>query len=190
MMVADLTEACRDRRRVEVLPEERRGVCVHRILLPGCDDAVAIADAFKDGSPYAAGSYTGREQPYSLLVWPDGRIEQALELGEYGPHAGVGNANRELIGVGAVGDFRKDPPTVAQYGSLVALCALLCAWVGRVYVTGHTEIPHDWRGKECPGRHLDMDILRHDVGGYLAPGWQDIPIIKRELALIEAGIVL
>lgn len=189
MLVENHIAACRDRRRVELRPEQRKGWCTHRILLPGCPDAQSIAAAFKDRRQFAAGSYTGGEMPYSIIVTADGRVQQALELCEFGPHA-LDRWSKRYVGVAAVGDFRKHSPAPMQWEALARVCALLALWTGDAEGIGHTAIRYDWDGKVCPGRFLSMTTLRAAVAEHLPQGWRKMPALEREQRVLGAGLVI
>lgn len=112
-----------------------------------------------------AGKSLGYQVPYTFFIREDGGIEQTLGLYEYGPHAAKFNATG--IGIAVIGDPRVKEPTVEQYKSLIWVCAVIADVTGipisNIY--GHTELPNASRDptKECPGKHLPMDRLKHDV---------------------------
>lgn len=189
MLVENHIAACRDRRRVELRPEQRKGWCTHRILLPGCPDAPSIAAAFRDRRKFEAGSYTGGEMPYSIIVTEDGRVQQALELCEFGPHA-LTRWSTDLIGVAAVGDFRTHGPSSVQLDGLADICSILALWTGDAEGIGHTSLPYDWDGKECPGRFLSMTTLRSMVADRMPDGWRSMAALGREQRLLGAGLVI
>jgi hypothetical protein len=75
-----------------------------------------------------------------------------------GAHAGVDLYNEQGIGICLVGDFNKDRPSKAQLQSLAELVAHLMrehAILPR-QVLGH----RDCKPTDCPGRNVDMDVVR------------------------------
>jgi hypothetical protein len=85
------------------------------------------------------------------------------------------NYNVFGIGICLVGNQEKTSPTVRQWHSLVKLVTRLA----REYrippenILGHTEVPWYWRSgaterTACPGRHLDLEVLRRQVHKHLA----------------------
>lgn len=129
---------------------------------------------------------THEPQAYHLFIRQNGQVDWALhpwksfDLGfeQPGQHA-IGH-NAHSIGIAVYGCFDEAPdsvllcppprnlhPTQEQLDSLYTLCAGLAWWVGsgtehKVAISGHTELPDAtaFPGKVCPGRHLDMGLLR------------------------------
>ncbi len=66
---------------------------------------------------------TGR-MAYDFVIAKDGAMQQALPVNAYGAHAM--QYNRTAIGIAVLGDFRKEPPTPAQWRSLLWLLTVLC----------------------------------------------------------------
>ena len=160
MRVYDLIAACDDGKDRPLDVNRRRIVIVHRSGMG--DDAVAISRAFQ--APGEAGDATGHQMPYTFVITRDGAVEQALRIGDYGPHALSWSI--EGIGVALVGDMREEPPTGYQRQSLIRLCSTLGRWLGgSTVVWGHDELVNASRdpNKECPGRLLCMDALRRDI---------------------------
>lgn len=164
LKITDQTKECDDGiLKIRDLDTVNR-VVIHRIAESLGLYAAAIAKSFKDTStPTSAGSYTGGEMPYTFVIGKDGHVEQALEIGEIGPHARMWN--RVGIGVACIGDFRKAPPTPEQYAALVDLCTLLGWWLGGINLVGHTDLKDASSDpkKECPGRFLSVQKLAVDV---------------------------
>ncbi len=129
------------------------------------------------------GATVSRNEPvaYHLFVRQDGQVDWALSAHGFdlgfelrGAHA-VGYNSRS-IGIAVYGCFDPEPegqpmyplprnlhPTKAQLDSLEVLCSGLTWWFGKpLMLAGHTELPHSTRflGKRCPGRNLNMDLLR------------------------------
>jgi hypothetical protein len=160
MMVVDRIEACADGRIRPVDPHQRRVVIVHRTGMGA--DAAAVSRAFQ--SHPEAGAATGYQMPYTIVIRRDGVAEQALRIGDAGPHARAWNLTG--IGVAVVGDPRHEPLPPVQYTSLVAVCATLAGWLGgAVTVRGHDELRRASGDpqKQCPGEYLPMQRLREDV---------------------------
>jgi hypothetical protein len=111
------------------------------------------------------GAYTGGLQPYTFLICAGGRVDQMLELSDYGPHARRWSWSGVSIAV--AGDFR-DPdvhPAPSQQEALVELVAVLSSLIERNpfdCVMGHSDLPDASSdpAKICPGPGLDMDKLR------------------------------
>lgn len=143
-----------------------RKVIVHRIEEELGEDAPALAKAFKDTTKFAAGSYTGGEMPYSFVLCKNGVWEQALQLGDVGPHAMRYNADG--VGLAVIGDFRHQTPTAVQWIALVEFCTMLVGWMGvpvEQCLFGHDELEGATKdpNKECPGKLIDMNELRNEV---------------------------
>ena len=156
----NLIEACCDGKTKPVDPRRRRAVVVHRCGMG--EDAMAISQAFQ--APGAPGNVTGHHMPYTIVVTRAGRIEQALRIGDCGPHALAWNITG--IGVAMVGDLRSEPPTALQRAALIQVCSALSGWLGGASVVwGHDELRNASTDplKECPGRFLDMGAVRRDV---------------------------
>lgn len=161
----------------------RSGILVHRcgvdkqtgrvLGLTGPD----LAAAFCGGVPEAACA-VGCSMPYTFVIGgptdehaSNGVIWQCLPLDAIGWHAR--SASTQYIGVGVIGDFRYAAPTTAQFDSLVDLCSDLAVALAfpATRIMGHGEVraAHDGtkapgQPGECPGKHLDMNLLRHDIG--------------------------
>lgn len=162
-------------------------VAVHRIEYG--DKVDDIAAAFDPGGSLT--SYTGGQQPYHFLINKYGTVHQVLPLVSNGAHAR--QWNDDALGVGVVGDFRKEPPTFEQWTALVDLCADLTAHLeidpdaqehGVYGLSGHDELPRGSKDpdKECPGQFLDMDEVRDAV--------QAVRSEEARRRLHEAGVVV
>lgn len=188
MQIINITKECDDGKRTPGKTWAWKHVAVHRIWFDDWDlgvsrTAVEIARRFIDDMLIR--KYTGGEQPYHFLVDDVGRWWQVLPLEDVGKHAR--RWNHEALGVGVIGDFRKQAPTAMQRAALVENLAALClacginpnqshsvattldsGTLGRVMVPalcGHDEMPGGSAdpNKKCPGRFLSMDDLRRDV---------------------------
>ena len=131
---------------------------IHRVGASLGGNGPSIAAAFRDQSQFAAGSYTGGEMPYHFVLRENGIIDQCLTLGDHAPHARRFNATGLALAV--VGDFRIAAPGVDQWEALRAFCGLWFLYGLEVY--GHDELPGASKdpAKACPGRFLDMNVLR------------------------------
>lgn len=145
-----------------------QGVVVHRIEVSQedstyRDDPFDVLRFFRE-HPIGVGA-TGGDMPYPVLITPDGRVTQTLPLLRISPHAV--RHNPTTIGVAALGDFRREPPSALQREALVWVCAALLAQCQHEapILFGHDELSEATRdpNKECPGRHLDMNALRAEV---------------------------
>ena len=129
---------------------------------------VGLARAFTDPRTHIG------KMAYSILIKPDGQIEQALPLSYVSPHGK--RWNFRAVGVAWVGDFTREPPTGAQMAAgewlLRWLVQSLCpkhsvTFDGAVYpcMIGHTEAPDSTSDpdKVCPGDKLPMGELRARV---------------------------
>lgn len=126
-------------------------------------DAIEIARAFQ--APGPAGEVTGYQMPYTIVVRPDGGVEQALAIGDVGPHARAWNIAG--VGVALVGDQRHEAPPKPQYDALIWVCTVFAGWLGgAAHVFGHDELKGGSANarKECPGDKLDLQRLRGDIG--------------------------
>lgn len=137
------------------IPENRRGVMVHRI--EDGVDAESVAKFFKTFP-----KYTGGQMAYTFVILPSGIIEQALFLDEIGWHGREYSSSH--WGVALIGDMRRKPATPEQIIALRWLVLSLTLFAGRSHldVIGHSETarasadPH----KDCPGRLLPMNKVR------------------------------
>lgn len=151
---------CADGKDRAVDPRRRSSVVVHRTGMGNC--ALDISRAFQAEGP--AGDATGHHMPYTIVIGRYGIVEQALRIGDYGPHALSWSITG--IGVALIGDMRVEPPTRLQYDALIEVCSVLCGWLGGPSVVwGHDELRDATRDplRECPGRYLDMGRVRSDV---------------------------
>lgn len=143
-------------------------IIIHRIGSSVGRNAVEIARSFQNTEPFAAGAYTGGEMPYTFVIPEEGGIEQALALGDYGPHAR--KWNEQGIGVALIGDFRKKKPKTEQYKDAIQLCKFFGYWLRPLngntqWIYGHSELKGASKtpNKKCPGDMLNMKQFRIDV---------------------------
>jgi hypothetical protein len=181
LAIENRIEACRDGVRHERDPEAIVGVSIHRIDLSkfGAEDAASIAKAFREIPELR--KVTGGEMPYSVFALKDGRLQQALEVGDAGPHARKWST--PMVAFAALGDFTREGYRLGQWTGLARLTALFCVrqgWrasdVWRTIegrhvrrVCGHDELPggsSDLK-KECPGKLWPMAKFRELVNAYI-----------------------
>lgn len=135
-------------------------VMLHRIgptLGPApAGSAVEIAAWFRE-HPEVLGTTM---MPYTFVIPPDGKTEQAVWVSMRTPHGR--SWNTRAIGVALVGDFRRQPPTDQQVDAAAALVIRLQdALRHPLAVYGHTmwhPLPHQTTttpGKDCPGKHFE-----------------------------------
>ena len=88
---------------------------------------------------------------------PDGEIEPTFRWRQqmHGAHAGVGNYNRQGIGIVLVGNFEKQPPTAAQLMAVKRLVRTLKAKyrIDAEHVIGHSDV----KATACPGKYFPLD---------------------------------
>lgn len=132
---------------------------IHRIgpVLDGkrWDNAEGLAEFFMGYSDVGS-------MAYSILIHPNGFVEQAVPLSRVTPHAY--RQNRRAIGIALVRDETDTaPPPAEQWQSLIEVLIELCQMFPGVPVSGHDEIPDGSKDtkKVCPG--IDMDAVRDSV---------------------------
>lgn len=110
---------------------------------------------------------TGGSMPYHFVIARDGNIEQGVPLGLEAP--GALKLNKCGIQISVFGDFRSKDPTPAQFGALVELCTVLSNMFSSVSIVGHSDVPGAAgdTGKICPGKKLDLKVLRERVSNNL-----------------------
>lgn len=103
---------------------------------------------------------------YHAYIEEDGTIEFGRPDEELGSH--VGGFNRQSLGVCVSGHGDFEPFSQAQLSALIRKCASWCRLyrIPYTHVIGHRET--DEHGgppvsKTCPGRLVDMDIIRELV---------------------------
>jgi hypothetical protein len=112
------------------------------------------------------GAYTGGEVPYTFLGLANGRVDQMLEVTEYGPHARRWSWGG--VSYACAGDFTVDKPEPKQWASAVEIASIFVSWLHRPVhdcVFGHTELPESSADpmKRCPGHEWDMDKFRWEI---------------------------
>lgn len=189
--VTNLIAECDDKKFRPVLPELRRGVMVHQFHVPGIHSMVGVANFFRMNH-----QYTGGQNAYTAGIWPSAEVEQALELGDHGPH-GLAYSTPFLSLLVAGVDFDRVAPGHDQWERAVEVAADWCAWIGPKYeLVGHDEKPGASKDphKSCPGKYWPMDTFRSAVASRIASIMLTVepPNVdfKLELRLLEKGFVL
>jgi len=102
---------------------------------------------------------------YHYHIRTDGTIEAGRPHHVWGAHAR--GENHRTIGIAFSGDFDQYPPTPEQYASAIRLQHWLEEWegYGELPISGHS----DWAPTSCPGRHMDLDIIREGVAALREP---------------------
>ena len=184
-----------------------QGGAVHRVGLDDQTgvvlgyDAVSISAHFtgEDTTYPLVARATGGQLAYSIMIGGDrgppdldGVVWQTLPLDDYGHHAR--RFSKPWIGIGCIGDFRKDvgrPMSPSQRASLVDILALITpalGWDPYRDIKGHGEIKGAHGGEKtpgkpaaCPGDWVAMNTIRDDVATLARDG------ARRRLH--EAGVI-
>lgn len=105
---------------------------------------------------------------YHYVVDNEGITHTGRPLENPGAHVKGDNTN--TIGICMTGNQELNAPSPEQIQSVIGLCASLCKVFGLTSseVFGHRESEDGKRqGKTCPGKHIDLDRLRKQVGAFL-----------------------
>lgn len=164
------------------VPEAVTGIVLHRFRMPNhmpdsAIDAYEVADFF-EREP----NWVGPRMPYHFVIPTDGRSQQALELDVIGFHAK--GKNDDSVGIAVIGDFTRHEPTKEQVAATHSLCQALDAWIGAARIERHR--PVDDPAKDCPGRHMDVEGMRHRV----KENRQVLTPEDAERRLAELGVVV
>lgn len=154
MRIVNRIPDCDDGEHKSINLKDRRLLVFHRCGLGETAEDIAASFQTIDA--------TGGQMPYSFVIKRDGTIEQALPVGDYGPHARKWNTFG--IGVAVVGDFRSETPTIMQWDAAIRLCVSFAGWATDG-IKGHDELPGGSSDgtKRCPGPMFDMELLRDSV---------------------------
>lgn len=179
------------RTRIDGIMLHRCGINLQAGIILG-ETAPELVEIFTGRNPRhpTVTEATGGDNPYTLYVGghrdSEGVVWQAIPINEVGHHARRWSYN--YIGIGCIGDFRKEGPTSLQMSSLVDLLAGLCAaYAFDPYkaIKGHGEVQGGDRApgspEACPGHMLNLNNIRYDT-----------ELIMRERAyrrLSEEGLV-
>ena len=184
-----------------------RGIMIHRC---GVDlktntvlgyDAISICDAFTGRAQQwkDVANATGGQNPYTFMIGGDlgpkrfdGQIWQAIRLAEIGWHGR--RFSKGYVGIGVIGDFRVQKPSVDQYMALTWLVSELLQMlqfpVHAVVSHGGVFNAHDGskgpgQPNACPGGMLVMDHLRSDVAMQI----ESSSAVAARRRLLDAGLV-
>ena len=130
-------------------------------------DVQSLAKFFADNPKYTGGRF-----PYTFVIYPGGQVSQCVSL-KYRTADALA-ASRTGVSVCLLGDFRRSPPTRAQQIAAADLCTALLrryptTMLDASHVRGHTEESGRSKDplKQCPGRYLNMSLLREDIADRL-----------------------
>lgn len=153
-----------------------RGLVVHTVGVKGDASAASIRKfhVTKDDPKTKAIEGNGwRDIGYHWVIRKDGRVEQGRPLDQFGAHLEGAN---DTWGVCIAGDGDSEPWTPEQWESFLTLAETICreqGW-GADRVIGHREGPAKFgakpTAKRCPGRLIDMAMVRGRVAARLAGG--------------------
>jgi len=158
-LIENKVKECFDGKIKERLTDDVKRIIIHRIDIG--ETAEEVCKKFQEVEEVS--KYTGKQNPYTFFIRRDGTIEQACPLIEITAHAR--RFNKQGIGVGVIGDFRKHKPTNQQIEALIYLCAILVTWKRKLIVSGHDELfgATNDPNKECPGKYLNVHELRLEI---------------------------
>ena len=96
---------------------------------------------------------------YNYHIRTDGTIEAGRPHNIQGAH--VKGQNHRTIGIAFSGDLDEYPPTIQQYESAIELQWWLEEYQGYgvLEISGH----NDWSSTSCPGKFMDLDVIRQGV---------------------------
>lgn len=141
-----------------------RGVVLHTVAVRGETTVEALRD-------YHVRVLGWRDVGYHFLVRRDGLVVPGRPTTQVGAHTQGAN---DSIGVVFAGDGDSQPWTLAQWRSGLALFVELAQryGFGAEDFCGHREAPARLRAaptaKTCPGRLVDLDEVRAELGVALA----------------------
>lgn len=151
-------------------PSWCNGVTIHHTYIPtiaqwrGRSSMVGLGNYYKNEVQNPDGSRGWPAGP-QLFIAPEG-IWQGTPITRRGVHAGICNASR--IGMEVVGNYDpapwKEPIAGYAYGALAAICRWLK--IGPERINGHRDCDSP---KTCPGRAIDMGVVRSTVANRLYP---------------------
>jgi len=170
------------------------GLTVHHTVKPtvatwrGRESMDALGRFYRDEVQNPNGSKGWSAGP-QLFIGSDG-IWQGTPVNHIGVHASVCNSNR--IGIEVVGNYNLTGWQPPIKGFVYDALTLLCQWLGRgsSCINGHRDCNSP---KTCPGRAVDLDIVRLQVQMMLSvPPWRDIRVIgvgdtEQSVSLLHFG---
>lgn len=139
-------------------------ILVHRLTLPGVDNAYATRRAFADRR--GVGRHTGGRGPYHSLYTPSTRtLHVATPSWARTPHAMRWNQHAYALAI--VRDLRVDGLSDVEWGDVVDILTTISRDFNILpdLIGGHTEFDKSTGdpSKECPGRCLPLGELRASV---------------------------
>lgn len=146
------------------------GMTVHHTVIPtvatwrGRESMDALGRFYRDDVQNPDGSKGWSAGP-QLFIGPDG-IWQGTPVHHRGVHAGVCNSTR--IGIEVVGNYDNTGWQPPIKGYVYDALTLLCQWLGveSPRINGHRDCNSP---KTCPGRAIDLDLVRLQVQTLLSP---------------------
>ena len=125
---------------------------------------------------------------YHFHIRTDGTIEVGRPHSVVGAHAGA-TANGWTVGVAFSGNMDQHPPTQEQYDAAIELHYWLesdeGAGYGELDAYGHNE----FMATCCPGKFVDLNIIREGVAKLRAEADKDEPARKQiEVELLEGWV--
>lgn len=94
---------------------------------------------------------------YHYVIYPNGEVEQTLDLTTIGAHDG--GENEDSVGVVFIGNFDKTKPTTAALDSFHMLFRIIESVTGkRLKLEGHNE--NEVNHTNCPGKNFPIDELK------------------------------
>ncbi len=136
-----------------------RGIVLHTVGVVGDTTAAAIRKYHVDHNKWA-------DIGYHRVIRKDGTVELGRALWKTGAHTEGAN---DTLGICVTGNGDTESWTPAQWVSAVNQCAEWCRHFGWTAedVHGHREAPARLKakptGKTCPGKLVDMDLVRGAV---------------------------
>lgn len=165
MIVRNCIRECFDGRVHLTSPEELDHAVFHRISrakdntspfgpIPDEDlTGPLVAAWFRETLRLQAGSYTGGQCPYHLLVRTNGQVDQMNKLSDTSPHSRRWSVHG--VGVAFAGDFRHEEPTAQQS----AAAEILSFWFLRARFAVGTHTFFQGPPKDCPGEKFKFEEI-------------------------------
>ena len=175
-----------------------RWTVVHRLSLatetqanphPVEDDILCGRHIYKAFDSKAMG--TGGLVPYHFLLRSDNVLEQLLPLSAIAQHAA--GYNGQSVGFAIAGNYDIHHMPQWMHDSAVEALSTIALLSKRMLIMGHCPeltISQKDPDKRCPGKFVDMSMLRHNVELAKPDGWRGWTDEER-LQFIEAkGLVI
>jgi N-acetyl-anhydromuramyl-L-alanine amidase AmpD len=142
-----------------------RAVVIHTAGVHGDSTSAAIRKfhvTVDDPETKAVEGNGWKDIGYHFVVRKDGTVEPGRPVTKYGAHTEGAN---DTIGICVTGDGDREPWTPAQWKSVAHLCSQHVT--DATHVCGHREAPTRLGAKPtmktCPGKLVDMDLVRGAV---------------------------